>query len=294
MTTDLANWFDNLDDVLQRQAEQAGLFDHGTITGNVREFLVHQVLASFLPPAVHIGTGRLIDRHGTMSRQVDIVASDSLFPRFSASNIASLYPIEGVVAAVEVKSSLDKASLASALENCWSIHTLKTEGALTERSESLRARRVAEGISPEDALIEQLNRPLPATYIFSFRGPSNPATLAESIQEWIDEKAASCALKEVYLPRMIVAGKIVAVKNDGFFRMSYTERSDNKKILYVCADLSKPFGIFACHVITAVCSRLGSGDSRWLQTEISDYLPVAKYICELSNSRSIRWVELNK
>jgi hypothetical protein len=64
-------WFDRMEQVLQHEAELAGLFEHGVSTGTAREFLVSRVLRSFLPSFVHLGSGQIFSAGAGMSNQID-------------------------------------------------------------------------------------------------------------------------------------------------------------------------------------------------------------------------------
>src|SRR4051812_3873010 len=108
MPSPVKQWFDRLETVLHTEAELAGLFEHGSLTGAAREFFVRRVLRSVLPPIVHVGSGPVVDRHGKSPRQIDVILYDSRCPLLEIEPGVGLYFVEGVLGTVEVKSTLNR------------------------------------------------------------------------------------------------------------------------------------------------------------------------------------------
>jgi hypothetical protein len=123
----VGQWLNGLEGVLHKEAELAGLLEHGTMVGSAREFLVSRALRSVLPPSLHIGTGRVIDSCGNRSKQVDVVIYDPVFPILETHPGNGLYLVEGVVATIEVKSNVDKTKLWEAFDNCLSVTRLNMD-----------------------------------------------------------------------------------------------------------------------------------------------------------------------
>src|SRR5262245_42729947 len=113
-------WFDGIEDVLSKEAALAGLLEHGTSIGDAREFFVRRVLRTFLPPGIHVSRGIVFSR-SQRSRQIDIILFDSRYPVFEIEPGFGLYPVEGVIGTIEVKSRLTTSSLHEALDNCLSV-----------------------------------------------------------------------------------------------------------------------------------------------------------------------------
>lgn len=93
------------------EAAAHGAVQHTTVLGRARELLVSQLLVPFLPPGQSCVTGQVIDRHGPRfrTRQDDIIVFDSTIAspvHFSGQTIDGLYPCEGALLRVEVKSTL--------------------------------------------------------------------------------------------------------------------------------------------------------------------------------------------
>lgn len=117
-------WLVNLEEELTVMAKTVGLLGHKTLIGDAREFLVKEVLGRFLPPAVSVGRGVVIDSVGGRSRQCDIVITDGRLPCFRHVGGSALFPVESVIATIEVISVLDGDGLRSALDNCLSVKRL--------------------------------------------------------------------------------------------------------------------------------------------------------------------------
>lgn len=99
---------------------------HNTTKGNENEESVRSIIRSFIPDRYRVGSGIIIDSFGGRSRQVDIVIYDSYtYPTiFGVSSIA-LFPVETVIAAIEIKTYFDNAKLLEVIENCTSIRKLR-------------------------------------------------------------------------------------------------------------------------------------------------------------------------
>lgn len=291
-----AEWFNRLESVLEREAEHAGVLEHGTMIGSVREFITRRVLQSFLPPVTHFGAGKVIDSVGNDSRQVDVILFDGRFPHFSSHGMLGLYPVEGVLATVEIKSGLTKDKVAEAFENCSSVSERLPRTGFRHTLDEVKQLYVQKGMNPDDAYERRLREMLVPTYVFSFQGPATAETLANSIVSWIETRAKVGNLKAVYLPRLIVAGNLVAVLNDGLFNINRVNRSalDEKKVLYLIAETPHRFGWLATHLISSVCGRLGTLEIPFKQTTLDPYLPVTAYIQEFRTSQNITEVSIDR
>ncbi|QDV44099.1 hypothetical protein Enr13x_39600 [Stieleria neptunia] len=195
-------WIDELAKVLQAEARLAGLLGHGAMVGNAREFFVQRVLRTVVPPRLHFGTGVIVDANGGRSKQIDVIVYDPDFPVMETQPGQGLYPIEGVICAIEVKSQIDKPKLHQAIENCYSVTSLSPfEGA---------------GFRPSTAVF---------AYDTTVKGKE---AFADHVSEWID-------LKNVHLedcnrlPEMIVAGSKLGLCRGGWFHNELAGQ-DRKKI----------------------------------------------------------------
>jgi hypothetical protein len=101
--------------------------------GFAREHFVQNVLASFLPKSVIVGSGEIIDGEGRRSSQQDIIVYRAGFPVITSLTPINTFLSEGVIATIEVKSRLStgEPNLHSAFKN------VKTVLSLEKRAEIL-------------------------------------------------------------------------------------------------------------------------------------------------------------
>lgn len=109
-------------------ARNEAKISHPGIRGRFRELLIDNLLAPWLPPSVEIGTGVVIDPDGRCSSQQDVVIYDRmLMPSVLASGRApdGVFPINAVLACVEVKSRLTREDLRTSLSAAASFENMK-------------------------------------------------------------------------------------------------------------------------------------------------------------------------
>src|SRR4051794_13121380 len=107
---------DYWDGVLQRLRAEVGVFSrlirHRGEQGRENEAAFARLLTSFVPQRLGVGTGLLIDSKGGSSRQLDIVLFErSDEPAVLAQTNQLLYPVESVVACIEVKTRLSTSEI---------------------------------------------------------------------------------------------------------------------------------------------------------------------------------------
>lgn len=94
------------------------LIEHKGAKGTAREDIVRKFLSDYLPEAFEIGTGEIVDLSGKRSDQTDLVIFDRLnCPKLVQAGDIRIYPAEGVLAVIEVKTKLDSNSLIKSIEN---------------------------------------------------------------------------------------------------------------------------------------------------------------------------------
>lgn len=107
---------------------EASIAGHPGLIGSARETPARVQLERVLPGNFGVGSGIVVDSFGGKSKQQDIVVYEKhLCPIFSINDTpeATYYPIEGVMATGEVKSSLDKDKLENAFEKIASVKSLR-------------------------------------------------------------------------------------------------------------------------------------------------------------------------
>ncbi len=93
----------------------ARLVQHRGEQGRESEVALARLLGSFVPQRFGIGTGLLIDAEDHSSRQMDLVVFEqSDEPAVLAQTTQLLYPVEAVVACIEVKTTIRN----EAIEDC--------------------------------------------------------------------------------------------------------------------------------------------------------------------------------
>jgi hypothetical protein len=91
------------------------LVPHRGEQGRANELTLFRLLESLLPSNVSVGTGIIFDSQGRASGQTDLILYDaSKQPKFLAQTTQFLYPVETVLAAIEVKTTLDEEELGKA------------------------------------------------------------------------------------------------------------------------------------------------------------------------------------
>jgi hypothetical protein len=102
---------------------------HEGLKGSENERALADVIRDFLPPRYGVEENALvIDRHGAVSRQSDIVIFEaSRFPKY----LRKVFPIETIHAVIEVKTEISKQQVDIALENEAALRKLDFYPALT-------------------------------------------------------------------------------------------------------------------------------------------------------------------
>jgi hypothetical protein len=251
------DWFDKLELILKEEAEFAGLLSHSTSVGSAREFFVRRFLKSFLPDFVHVGTGQIISKQPnpqgkTRSKQVDVVVFDSRFSYLKSPSGSNLYPVEGTIATIEVKSELtggDGGTLFDSLDNCLSVIDLGYVPSTEEYNLHIPKIMSENNVSLKEAEQIFLKQNAPATYIFSFLGyKARYKELAKSVYQWLDN--IKCTEHNVPLPCVIAAEGCILVSSDSF--NNFKIREDKKVIVAEAIKTEKRLGYLACHILSRI------------------------------------------
>lgn len=108
--------------------QEAGKAGHPVLIGTARETPARVKFVKLLPGNIAVGSGIVMDSFGGKSKQQDIVIYErDICPVFSINDTpeATFYPVESVVAVGEVKSTLDKATIADSFAKIASVKALK-------------------------------------------------------------------------------------------------------------------------------------------------------------------------
>ena len=108
------------------------------LIGEAIETPVRRRLEHVLPRGIAVGSGCVIDSYGHCSRQQDVVLYErDTCPVFSINNTpqSTYYPCEGVMAVIEVKSSITSTELKDAFEKIASVKRLRRFDVYSDRSD---------------------------------------------------------------------------------------------------------------------------------------------------------------
>lgn len=166
---------DQLQAALQRS--RRAFETHNLTSGESTEAAVRQFFREHYPEAVGVGHGKVMDRLGNTSSQLDIVLYDKartpvLFADQEQGN--RLFPAEGVIAAVEVKSSVTATDLRRAASNAKKLKTL-TRDAYCDSALAPRGTHTLYGRSWSQTAP-------PLFLVLAFEGPTME-TVVKSLQE---------------------------------------------------------------------------------------------------------------
>ena len=281
----VVEWFDQLEAVLQAEAKLSGLLEHGSTIGQAREFLVSRVLRTILPTSVHIGSGKVIDSKGNSPKQIDVVIYDPRFPLMKVEG-GGLYFIEGVLATIEVKSTIDSAQLKASLENCKSVLELNISGEHPEEAKAQIAFYAEKGnLSNTEAEQRFWYMFRPATYVFGFNSRLSFETTHSCITSWWQNIGCLYSAHFPLLPRVITSGSIVGFVNDG--RINLNSENGSGHVMSVF-ETERRFRWLAVHLMDAVSLRLGLRNfAERFDYRLSDYYPWEQYIESVQSANTV-------
>jgi len=100
---------------------------HSLTQGEANELALRDLLVSLLPGRYGVGSGVVVGTDGSASRQIDVVVYDKGRANFALAADPSLFLVDQVIAAIEVKTrftSGEKSTLSTAVENIASVKSL--------------------------------------------------------------------------------------------------------------------------------------------------------------------------
>ena len=126
MTDIISQYYQSIVQQLRSEVDTINsLFHHQGVKGEGNEAALRELLTKFIPKRYSVGTGVVIDRNGTQSRQCDIVIYDTLlYPSLLTLTNIHFFPVDIVYATIEVKTTLTSGSVKEALENIASVKKL--------------------------------------------------------------------------------------------------------------------------------------------------------------------------
>lgn len=103
-------------------------YDHNGIKGTDAEERFKRFLARHLPDSIGITSGEVVDAHGGKSGELDVIVYDKRRTPMLFGDHDSRFrsvPVEGVIAAVEVKSKLTLDDVRNAVKSCRKLKQLQ-------------------------------------------------------------------------------------------------------------------------------------------------------------------------
>lgn len=112
-------------------------FEHHLTKGEAVENAVRKFLRDHLPDSIGIAHGQVIDRHGSMSKQLDVILYDARRTPILFSDEADenrIIPVEGVIAAIEAKANLQLSDIPTLVESARVLKSLDRSAYYAEES----------------------------------------------------------------------------------------------------------------------------------------------------------------
>jgi hypothetical protein len=124
---DIPTIFDQVAAQMRADLQRArAALKHPGLKGDSFEEIFRRFLRDYLPTALDISTGVLVDSSGAQSRQLDVIISDARqTPIFYKNQDTRVIPVECVYAVIEVKADLTQQELERAFENMQSVRKLQ-------------------------------------------------------------------------------------------------------------------------------------------------------------------------
>ncbi|MCO7227534.1 DUF6602 domain-containing protein [Pleionea sp. CnH1-48] len=264
----------NLADTLHSQAKRAAQMDHPKMKGDSREESLKQFFREFLPQNTGITTGKAIDCSGKVSQEIDLIIYDKTFPVFRIENLAYV-PVDGVIAAIEVKSELNSNTLEDSLRKSMSFSALEQRKIFLENLGGVNICDVkrTNSLTVRDMLG-------PGFYIYALSGYKSSSSFAETLLKKIKE------LKPVRLsyPRVIVTPTILSIRVNEYLP-PYDNKSDPKlkgALGTYCTDNGTC--MFVSDLLHKIYQRLTTLNSQFQVSSASHYFDALAYFCDVINA----------
>ncbi|MFM7010058.1 MAG: DUF6602 domain-containing protein [Betaproteobacteria bacterium] len=110
--------------ILNSQYQATQVLQHNATAGAAREQIIKDFLTNHLPELITVVSGQIVDANNNYSKQQDIVLVLKSMPRLPFASGSDLIFQEGVVATIEIKTTLNNAALSSIGSNIQSVRAL--------------------------------------------------------------------------------------------------------------------------------------------------------------------------
>lgn len=100
--------------------------EHDLTHGELKELFLSDLLENFITGQLSIGSGIIVDSKGNQSNQTDVILYDNrILPPFLKIGKLGIFPIEGVLATIEVKTDLTKDEILKSEKNSENLDQLE-------------------------------------------------------------------------------------------------------------------------------------------------------------------------
>lgn len=243
---------------------------HSVNLGGAREHFIKEILTSFLPKSVVVGSGEITDGK-QRSGQQDVIVYRSEFPVLRGFSSVNTYLIEGVIATIEVKSDLTTGNpngLYSAFRNVATVQALNNQAII------LRGNKHE---------VDKLQRArVVKTYVVGYKGWVTKESLLENY------RIAANAVKWRTLPDLVYQPDGCIVKNTDLANIRHQETnqsvSSNRTPIILCSQ--HPFAIFFQHLLKAIITGTGGliattpGINATMLYDLNNYFSLPNIPCE--------------
>lgn len=119
-----------------RSAQAVKDIEHTGIKGQLREIVIRDLFRPLLPADIGLGTGVIVTSTNQQSSQQDVVMFDRrILPPSLHEGTTGVFPVESVLYAIEIKSTLTASELKKAHENAKELESLQYRSGLYNESD---------------------------------------------------------------------------------------------------------------------------------------------------------------
>lgn len=105
-------------------AKEVATLTHTGVKGTIREILVRDLFRPLLPSDFGVGTGQIATAKNELSPQQDVVIYDRrILPPILFEKTVGIFPVESILATIEVKTKLTATELRTAYDSAKTIHS---------------------------------------------------------------------------------------------------------------------------------------------------------------------------
>jgi hypothetical protein len=219
----------------------------------------------------------VFDRRGILSDELDAIIYDKNFPVLKIGT-DSLVPIEGVVAAFEIKSTLTAPDVQDALVKCSSLAKLQKRYLRLGQMGNVMVRN-------KPPSIDELDKMSPGFYVYGFNGyRADVNALLSVIWDWIQAQKAG----RLSVPRIVVTPTAIALRKRDNIR--YNENKEAVKETILTATLSGAgVNVLVADVLEKILNRFSYVAPDFTFRSMTDYFDPNWYLEQYVYPTTSEW-----